>query len=570
VSVETAARSDSATDLLARIPASSRVVLEAGPGPALVVDRYLAANPTSRVIVVQPGKAPARPSAVALEIRGALADPGTLQALDDARQGEALDAVVLRAFHRLPDPLKTLSALYERSAPGAVCVAEAPNGGHWATVRDLIRDAPGVSVMDPEAWLPRPLYTRAALIALFKKAGWTVLEVTGRDAGDTPPQGAEPALDALAAALGIDPATARDRSRATGWLVRAIKGPPPPDLTVAAIGLRKNAGVTEARIDYPLSALATLPGARVTWDEATVSIPREWPPGVLIMHRQFLNGGGIIGVIERMIERGWIIVSDMDDDPDYWPQFPASNYHAYRGVHAVTVSTEPLARLIRQWNPHVQVFPNAVRTLPPLPPRTPKHGERVRVFFGALNRANDWPMLIGAVEQAIERLADRVEFVVVHDQGFHDALPARVKKEFHPTLAHDAYMTLLASCDIAVLPLADTAFNHLKSDLKFIECCAAGVVPICSPVLYDQRPEHLEIGVFARTAGEWRDALVRLCSDPDELRRRRALGLDYVSRTRMHAQQAPERWRYYRSLLDDREALEAARRERLRNHPAPT
>jgi hypothetical protein len=126
-------------------------------------------------------------------------------------------------------------------------------------------------------------------------------------------------------------------------------------------------------------------------------------------------------------------------------------------------------------------------------------------------------------------------------------------------------MDLLRTCHVALLPLNDTPFNRLKSDLKFIECCAAGVVPVCSPVVYAERPEHHEIGLFAETADQWKHALLALASNRNEVARRAALGRDYVRRHRMHSQQAPEREAYYQGLLTNRAALESERRARMKS-----
>jgi hypothetical protein len=258
-----------------------------------------------------------------------------------------------------------------------------------------------------------------------------------------------------------------------------------------------------------------------------------------------------------------VLVSEIDDDPHHWREFVESDFYAYRAVHAVTVSTEPLANMIRQWNPNVQVFPNAILELPPQTAQRPDSGQRLRIFFGALNRSADWASMQAGVLAAAAELAGAVEFVVVHDDVVSKSLAAVVNTEFHPTLPYAAYMDLLRTCHVALLPLNDTPFNRLKSDLKFIECCAAGVVPVCSPVVYAERPEHHEIGLFAETADQWKHALLALASDPNEVAQRAALGRDYVRRQRMHSQQAPEREAYYQSLMANRAALESERRARV-------
>jgi len=172
-------------------------------------------------------------------------------------------------------------------------------------------------------------------------------------------------------------------------------------------------------------------------------------------------------------------------------------------------------------------------------------------------------MILEGIGSAIRELGSKVEFVVVHDRAFCQALPADVRREFHETLPHSDYMAVLASCDLALLPLEDTAFNRLKSDLKFIECCAAGVVPICSPVVYGECPEHREIGIFASGVDEWRQALVMICGNIDDIARRRGLGLSYVRERRMHSGQVAQRREFYHALMRDRVKLEMERRRRI-------
>lgn len=452
--------------------------------------------------------------------------------------------------------------LKQAPRPGrSVFLAGLRNATSWRAVRrGLTRSAD----LDPAglAALPsRRTLSRGDVRSLLKAEGWSLVE----EAAAPGPPPFDGVATILAQGLGAPEAEVRADLATDAWVFRAVAGARHDVVTVIGLGLAKIAGVTEARVDYPLAAMAATPGARVGWGSGAVSVPRPWPPGVFLLHRQFVNTEHQRSMIEGFVEKGWIALSDMDDDPRHWPAFINSDFYAYRAVHAVTVSTEPMADMIRQWNPNVQVFPNAITELPDIAPATPKNGRRVRVFFGALNRGADWAGLSDSLIQATLDLGDKVEFVVVHDQAFFDALPARVAKTFHPTLSHPDYMKVMAECDLALLPLSDTPFNRLKSDLKFIECCAAGVTPICSPVVYGDEAEHHDIGIFVQTAEAWGAALSALVQDPDEIARRRALGLDYVRRRRMHAHQVEPRTAYYLDLLARRDDLESQRRERLSN-----
>ncbi len=499
---------------------------------------YLAFSPNTRCITASNG----------------LPDTGSWGAIDEDRAGALFDAVALDdVLAGSIDVCATLKALFDRAAVGAVLTLSIRNGSHWSA---MVARLAGDPIDDGRM-------TRASVIRHLQASGWRHL--------DSAPISSDPAMEAAPAgvlaeaarSLGISGEAARAELTAEAWVLRAVKGPGQTPVTIAALGLKKIAGVTEARIDHPMRALASQPFVRAAWGAGGVEIPGTWAPGVLILHRQFLDSPGFVNAIESRIAKGWVIVSEIDDDPHHWPQYVTSDFRAFRGVHAVTVTTEPLAQMIRQWNPHVEILPNAASYLPTTTEAVPKAGDRARVFFGALNREKDGGDVVRALSAAALELGDRVEFVVVHDRAFFDSLPGGIRKSFSPTLAFDAYTALLASCDIALLPLQDTAFNRLKSDLKFVECCAAGVVPICSDTVYGAEPRHRDIGLFAQTPAEWAEALRLLVETPGELARRRSIGESYVRQYRMHADQAAVREDLYRRLLGDRTALETDRQARL-------
>jgi hypothetical protein len=403
---------------------------------------------------------------------------------------------------------------------------------------------------------------------MFEETGWTMVDATPRILWPEKTEQAVKCLTPLAQAWGIPAESLQSDVSAFQWVIRAVNGPVPTALNVAGLGLRKMAGVTEARLDYPLAALRSLPGVQAVWSSSQLSIPRQWAPGILVLHRSFVNNPALINTLEGLAARGWLLVSDMDDDPRHWGAYAESDFRAFRGVHAVTVSTEPLAQLMKEWNPEVAVLPNAVMQLPRVAAQTPKAG-RLKVFFGALNRQADWQPIMPALARTAETLKSEMDWVVVHDQAFFDGLPAGVNKQFHPTLDPANYMEVLSECDVSLLPLQDTPFNRLKSDLKLIESCAAGAVPICSSVVYGAREEHRLVARFAETPKDWAQALLTLCSDPAELAQRRQRGREYVASCRMHGQMATQREALYRDWLSRREALELARRQRLADRGLP-
>ena len=528
------------SQLLARISAGAERLMLVGDIPPDLVAKLLARQPGT---IVEHGRI--RPGA---------------DAEDEFLSFDA--AVLVRCLEKASDPLALLSRLYAGMTDGGVCTASIDNANSWPVLAQQLRGRdPRRGAGNGES--RQQLLTLDTALALFRQGGWTVVDVHPQYPADVPEAASGELIATLARELGLKRERVKAELSAQRWLIRAVKGPKPEPLSLVALGLKKVAGVTEARVDYPMAALATQPSVRAVWGAESVAIPEHWPPGVLVLHRQFMNDPAIQAAMENLVTRGWLLVADMDDDPHHWREYGDSGFYAYRGVHAVSVSTEPLAEMIRQWNPKVRVFANAIHELPEMAAATPKGGGRLRVFFGALNRYGDCDELLKGIAAISGELAGRVEFVVVHDRGFHDALPEGIPREFHETLPPDNYMKVLASCDLALLPLADNQFNRLKSDLKFIECCAAGAVPICSPVVYGDVEEHREIAVFATSAGEWSAALVMLCSDGDEIARRKALGRHYVETRRMHCHQLVEREAWYRELRASRGQLEQQRRARI-------
>ncbi|MEY4194103.1 MAG: hypothetical protein RLZZ226_471 [Pseudomonadota bacterium] len=558
-------------ELLDWLPLDAGTLVEIGCGTGSLGVAYRARNPASRYggVELHPEAADAARPVLDWVVTGDIEQPAVVERLAAALSGQPADVLVFGdVLEHLHDPWQCLARLRQQVRPGGTCVACIPNVAHWSL---LLQQLQGRWDYADQGLLDRThlrFFTLETAIELFRGAGWTVLDAKPRIIQPDKTRQAVELFTSLADRLGTPPERIRQNLSALQWVIRAVNGPVPTRLHVAGFGLRKQAGVTEARIDHPLRALASLPHSRVIHSEQGISLPTDWAAGVLILQRQFLIHPPFIQSLQKLIDKGWVIIQDMDDDPHHWREFVESDFYAYRAVHAVTVSTEPLAAMIRAWNPEVRLFANAIHQLPLIPATVPKQGGRIRIFFGALNREADWRPLQTVWQHLADQRGDAIEFVVVHDQAFFAALPSGCAKVFHPTLPQPDYMKVLASCDLALLPLRDTPFNRMKSDLKFIECCAAGVVPVCSSLIYADRPEHLDIGWFADTAADWLTALLAATADPAALAGRRALGLDYVKTRRMQAGQVRERAAYYQALIADRTRLEQARQARLAAIPA--
>jgi 2-polyprenyl-3-methyl-5-hydroxy-6-metoxy-1,4-benzoquinol methylase/glycosyltransferase involved in cell wall biosynthesis len=557
-------------DLLNRIPLSAQNVLEIGCGQGKLGGAFKGRQPLVKYFGVELMPEEAKIAATHLDAvvcaNIELDHQIPKQFLTSKNADELFDALVLGdVLEHLQDPWKLLREAHQWMAPNSTCIVCIPNVGHWSVVQQLLKgrfDYAEAGLLDKTHLR---FFTLETAIEMLRQAGWTVVEAIPRTFQPEKTQEALNAILPIAKSLNLNEAKLKRDLTAFQWVIRAVKGAAPFAMCVGALGLKKFAGVTEARVDYPLTALNSLVGNRCVWSYGGISFPPDFKPGVLILHRQFMNDASFNAKMEKLIQEGWTLVADMDDDPRHWQQFVESDFYAYRAVHAVTVSSQHLANMLGSWNSHVKVFPNAIMSLPFKPMQESKNQKLpMRVFFGALNRKPDWQPIMSAIYEAADELQGKIEFVVVHDKEFFDALPPNCLKTFHPTLDHVNYMEVLSACDVALLPLNDTPFNQCKSDIKLIECAAAGVAVICSKVVYAEDSRHELFARFATNPQDWGNALLHLAKNPKDLMQCQNLGLQYVKTNRMHAQQVLERSLYYRTLIENRQQLELDRQARLK------
>ena len=562
-------------DLLNRIPLSAQNVLEIGCGQGRLGAAFKGKQPLVKYFGVE--LMPDEAKIAATNLDGVVCANIELdhqipkQFFAQQNSASLFDALVLGdVLEHLQDPWKLLREAHEWMAPNSACIACIPNVGHWSVVQQLLKgrfDYAEAGLLDKTHLR---FFTLETAVEMLRQAGWNVVEATPRTFWPEKTQKALNAIMPIAKSMNLNEAKLKRDLTAVQWIIRAVKGGAASTMCVGALGLKKFAGVTEARVDYPLTALNSLVGNKCVWGYGGISFPPDFQPGVLILHRQFMNDAGFNGKMEKLIQEGWTLVADMDDDPHHWRQFVESDFYAYRAVHAVTVSSKHLASMMGSWNPHVKIFPNAIMSLPFKSLQLTKDQELpMRVFFGALNRKPDWQPIMSAICEAAVQLQGKIEFVVVHDKEFFDALPPNCLKTFHPTLDHANYMEVLSTCDVALLPLNDTPFNRCKSDIKLIECAAAGVAVICSKVVYAEDSRHELFARFATNPQDWGNALLHLAQNPNELMQSQNLGLQYVKSHRMHAQQVLERNLYYRGLIENRAQLEADRQSRLKQLKLP-
>jgi SAM-dependent methyltransferase/glycosyltransferase involved in cell wall biosynthesis len=545
-------------DLLDRIPLDADVVLDVGCHMGMLGALYRLRNPRARVLGVDNDLAAVRVAATRLS-EAACIDVEAAPLPFEVPGG--YDCIIYGdVLEHLRDPWRIMREHAALLSPRGVMVICVPNAAHWSVTLKLLT---GQFDYEDQGVLDRT-HLRWFTLASMEKA----LHATGLQLCDVSPRvfdqkGAEAMAEALKdglTAIGVSRESFLARSAPMQYIWRARRTPQQP-IAIRSTMLKPYGGVSDIRVLLPLRALKSDPSVAVQVGEIdSFPLPTEQMPGICILHRPLLLGENGILFFRHLLARGFLVVTEFDDRPDFMPELRDDSLMNFRAAHAVQTSTEVLAETLRQQNPEVAVFRNGIGQLPPVQNFAAE--DHITLFFGAINRQQDWVQFMPALNAAAAVLGPRLQFSVVHDQQFFDALETP-HKTFTPTCDYQTYIGLLSQSEISFMPLRDTPFNRSKSDLKFIEAGASRVVALASPIVYEEVIEDGVTGLIFRSESDLYEKVIRLATAPslgvaigDAARR-------LVAETRMDAYGIAERLRWYRSLLERREELTRAIHERV-------
>jgi SAM-dependent methyltransferase len=541
-------------DLLPRLPLAARSMLHVGCGAGGLAASYRPRNPAVRLLGIENDPALLDQAARSFDAVAAVdieAHPVPFEL------PEGLDCLVYDGIlEQLSDPWGILAAQSERLAPDGVIVMSLPNPTAWQVLERALHGQP-----DGDRLTPAAAFAPDIVMRHLARIGLTPCDVMESQVS-RPLAGAF--LKAMAPALhslGIEPEGFAKRASAARLVWRARKQPR-QRLFLSGSMLDPIGGVSHLRVVFPMQALGTDPSVVTEIRDTIDNVPsHDDTPRIFILHRPALVGEYGRKLVQTLSTNGHLVITEFDDHPDFFPMMQRGGALSFEGVHALQTSTTALAEVLRQYNPEVAVFPNAIPTLPEI--RNFADQRAITMFFGALNREDDWEALMPVINEVVALAGDRLRFQVVHDKGFFDALQSP-HKTFTPTCDYDAYLRILGGCEACFMPLSDTAFNRAKSDLKFIEAGACRVISIASTIVYTDSMEHGRTGLLFSNPDELRTNLLRILALPENARSIADAARDYVAKHRMLAYQVASRITWYRSLWERREALFAAQRERVR------
>ena len=227
-------------------------------------------------------------------------------------------------------------------------------------------------------------------------------------------------------------------------------------------------------------------------------------------------------VVQGIRRRGSLLLLEWDDHPALFPtdvqQRMQDCEHAHlRLVHALHCSSPALAHALQQFHPHALVVENGVEPIPQL--NLAKHAQAgpLRVFLGNLNRVEEHRKLLPALAGWLVE-DPNVELVCAGPTGLEDQLPyARVEQ--HSLLDYPIYRQLLASCQLALLPLSYGEAQACKTPIKWMEAAAESTVVVAGPELYRPWLNCRQNGLWVPSTDQVVPAARQLAADP-ELRQR--------------------------------------------------
>lgn len=289
-------------------------------------------------------------------------------------------------------------------------------------------------------------------------------------------------------------------------------------------------GVEYHRIIKPLTRLHIDQGVEVFKAQNIVQkgIPKLEQYDLVVFNRYLYEQH--TDIISYMGQHFIPYIIDIDDFwklPKHHPAYDFYRTHkvtkaieeAIRYASGVTVSTEPLAALVRQINPRVKILKNALDTTdeqwnwPNVP------SDRIRVgWLAGVTHHNDASILGPAITEAMRQVDFDFIYCGFSDTKLNRSMLYRLNngdKEMKIMCMNgmnpDNYGKMLSQLDIVVAPLEDTKYNNCKSDIKIQEAAAYGLPIICSNVLpYSEWQNKAGVILVGNTTQAWADAIVNM------------------------------------------------------------
>ncbi len=311
--------------------------------------------------------------------------------------------------------------------------------------------------------------------------------------------------------------------------VTGVESPKP--LAIGALFMGNKVGYQSSayiRVLSPLTTDENFSKARVIASSRIDAIDVESLDAVIVGRTALDDVHSARTLVERAHDANTVLLVDVDDsfgslqpgtvDYDlYQPRLAALRY-VIDHADAVTMSTSGIADAfgVDHSSGHVvenTLDPRLWRRYPrpdQLQPRDPNSMLRI-VYMGTATHDEDFEMVVDALDEWAEN--EEFELTIIGavrnppDRTWLRRLDVPNGLGLYPRFAH--WLLDEPRFDIGLAPLQDNAFNAGKSDIKFLDYCAIGAIPVLSDVTAYGGDSHIDGLAYHATVepGSWLDAL---------------------------------------------------------------
>lgn len=183
-----------------------------------------------------------------------------------------------------------------------------------------------------------------------------------------------------------------------------------------------------------------------------------------------------------------------------------------RVADLVTVSTEPLAAVVREWNPNVVVLPNCVPSQFLDHQRTRNPGTVTIGWRGGPSHARDF----GELAKPLKSFLQKHTGTELHMLGadYTDRVRSRRGRMRHTGWQPIEGFVRSVDFDFGVIPLRPSVFNDSKSDLALLEMAALRIPVVASDTgPYRRAVDAGAPALLASTSTEWTKHMTALLDE---------------------------------------------------------
>lgn len=297
--------------------------------------------------------------------------------------------------------------------------------------------------------------------------------------------------------------------------------------------LADHTGCGTIRIKQPMTELQNR-GWRAAFSERLEKNPKGGLPKVLVGQRVCKDAPSQLWFMTGVMKERPKMIYEVDDD--LWNIDP-SNWNAYQwfvqntdvsgAVHdvqnnirrniavadLVTVTTEPLADLVRNFNPNVVIIPNYIPRWVSEQERPETDGPLTIGWGGSGSHNMDWDAEGYQIKRFLTRNPDIRCKIIGGGNAKSLGLPEKSVDVTGWISSVDEFWRSI-NFDIGVIPLKHHVFNQSKSAIKFLENASLGIPTVASNAgPYAREIQHGITGFLVKRDHEWGKYLRDLVND---------------------------------------------------------